>query len=39
MANKGDLGTYSYLQTGWWILHVVAIAAAFYLGHLLWPAR
>lgn len=29
-----DLGTFNFLQTGWWILHVIAIAGVFYLGYL-----
>jgi len=36
--NKGgtrvDPGTFSFLQTGWWIFHVIAIAGVFYLGYL-----
>jgi len=39
MIDRMNLGTYAYLRTGWWVLHVVAIAAVFYLGHLFWPAR
>ena len=27
-----DLGTFNFLQVGWWILHIVAIAGIFYLG-------
>jgi hypothetical protein len=29
-----DLGTWSFLKTGWWILHVIAIVGFFYLGYL-----
>lgn len=29
-----DLGTFNFLQAGWWILHVIAIAGVFYLGYL-----
>jgi len=29
-----ELGTWAFLRTGWWILHLVAIALIFYLGYL-----
>lgn len=29
-----DLGTFEFLKTGWWIWHVVVIAAVFYIGYL-----
>jgi nitrate reductase NapE component len=29
-----ELGTFEFLKTGWWILHVVAIVGVFYLGYL-----
>ena len=29
-----DLGTFNFLQTGWWILHFIAIVGVFYLGYL-----
>jgi hypothetical protein len=29
-----ELGTWGFLKTGWWILHVVALAVVFYLGYL-----
>ena len=25
-----------FLRTGWWIIHLVGIAAVYTLGHLLW---
>lgn len=31
---KVDPGTFSFLQAGWWVLHVIAIAGIFYLGYL-----
>ncbi len=27
-----NLGTWSFLRTGWWVLHVTAIALIFWLG-------
>ncbi|MCL1821016.1 MAG: hypothetical protein FWG36_10240 [Oscillospiraceae bacterium] len=30
-----DLGSFSFLKSGWWIWHVVAIGIIFYLGYLL----
>lgn len=30
-----ELGTFEFLKTGWWVLHVVAIIAIFYLGYWL----
>lgn len=32
--NNIELGTFSFLQIGWWVLHIIAIVAVFYLGHL-----
>lgn len=29
-----DLGTFNFLQVGWWILHIAAIAGVFYLGYI-----
>jgi len=29
-------GTWKFLKTGWWILHIVGIAAMYTLGNLLW---
>lgn len=29
-----DLGNWHFLKTGWWVLHIIAIAALFYLGYL-----
>ncbi len=37
-AENYDLGTFEFLKAGWWILHVIAIAAVFYLGWL-WGGR
>lgn len=28
-----DLGTFSFLKVGWWVLHLIAIAIVFYLGY------
>ncbi len=25
-----------FLRTGWWIIHILGIAAVYTLGHLLW---
>lgn len=34
-AREGyDLGTFNFLQAGWWILHFAAIAGVFYLGYI-----
>lgn len=30
--NAIELGSFSFLKSGWWILHIVAIVAVFYLG-------
>ncbi|MGI6453255.1 MAG: hypothetical protein ACOX0E_07330 [Syntrophomonadaceae bacterium] len=27
-----DIGTWHFLKTGWWILHIIAIPGVFYLG-------
>ncbi|MGI5921558.1 MAG: hypothetical protein ACOX6I_07460 [Syntrophomonadaceae bacterium] len=29
-----ELGTFEFLKTGWWIFHIIAIAAIFYLGYI-----
>lgn len=29
-----ELGSFHFLRSGWWLLHVIAIAAVFYLGYL-----
>lgn len=29
-----DLGSFNFLQIGWWILHIAAIAGVFYLGSI-----
>ncbi|HEX3010718.1 MAG TPA: hypothetical protein VHQ70_01610 [Syntrophomonadaceae bacterium] len=29
-----DIGTWHFLKTGWWILHIIAIAGIFYLGYI-----
>jgi len=28
-----ELGTFHFLKTGWWVLHLIAIAIVFYLGY------
>jgi hypothetical protein len=28
-----DIGTWHFLKTGWWILHIVAIGIVFYIGY------
>ena len=28
-----DLGTWGFLKTGWWVLHVVGIALFIYIGY------
>lgn len=33
-ADGYDIGTWHFLKTGWWVLHVVGIAAVFYVGWL-----
>lgn len=30
-----NLGSWSFLQPGWWILHLVSVVFLFYLGYLL----
>ncbi|MCL5676790.1 MAG: hypothetical protein M1602_02750 [Firmicutes bacterium] len=35
--NPADGTTWEFLQSGWWVWHVVAIVGTFYLGHLFWP--
>ncbi len=37
ISNRYDLKTWGFLQTGWWILHIVAIVLVFYLGYLFGP--
>jgi hypothetical protein len=32
--NRYELGTWGFLQLGWWVLHIVAVVAVFYLGYL-----
>lgn len=32
--NAYDLGTFHFLQVGWWVWHVIAIVGIFYLGSL-----
>lgn len=32
--NGYDLGTFNFLKTGWWVWHVIAIGAVFYIGYL-----
>lgn len=32
--DRTDLGTFSFLQTGWWVLHIIAIIVVFYLGYV-----
>lgn len=29
-----DLGSFEFLKTGWWVWHIIAIVAIFYLGYL-----
>jgi hypothetical protein len=29
-----ELGTWSFLRPGWWVLHVVGIVGVFWLGSL-----
>ncbi len=31
-ANDIELRSFSFLRSGWWILHIVSIAVVFYLG-------
>lgn len=31
-ADEIELGSFSFLKSGWWVLHIIAIAAVFYLG-------
>ncbi|MGI6469143.1 MAG: hypothetical protein GXZ09_06840 [Syntrophomonadaceae bacterium] len=31
-AKDIELGSFAFLRSGWWVLHIVAIAAVFYLG-------
>lgn len=32
--NHMELGTFSFLQLGWWVWHIIAIVGVFYLGHI-----
>lgn len=32
--NDMQLGSFNFLRSGWWILHIIAIAGVFYLGYL-----
>ncbi len=32
-----NLGTWGFLRTGWWVLHIAAIALIFWLG--MWMAN
>ncbi|MEN6389972.1 MAG: hypothetical protein ABFD04_06110 [Syntrophomonas sp.] len=32
--NNYELGSFQFLRSGWWVLHVIAIVAVFYLGYL-----
>ncbi len=34
-----DIGTWHFLKTGWWVLHVVAIGAVFYVGYAVGMSR
>ncbi len=38
ISNRYNLGTWGFLQAGWWILHIAAIVLIFYLGYLFGPA-
>lgn len=29
-----ELGSFSFLKTGWWVFHIIAIVAVFYLGYM-----
>lgn len=37
ISDRYDLKTWGFLQTGWWILHILAIVLVFYLGYLFGP--
>ncbi len=28
-----DLGAFHFLKAGWWITHIIGIAAVFYIGY------
>lgn len=32
--DRYELGSFSFLKSGWWLLHAIAIVAVFYLGYL-----
>jgi len=34
-----DLGTWGFLRTGWWILHIVGITAVGYIGYWIAVSR
>ena len=36
MGKEGFSKKIGFLRTGWWIIHLVGIAAVYTLGHLLW---
>ncbi len=33
VREKLELGTWGFLRSGWWILHIVAIIVVAYLGY------
>lgn len=33
LRDRIELGTWGFLRTGWWVLHVVAILVVAYLGY------
>ncbi|MDA8442808.1 MAG: hypothetical protein M0Z55_10595 [Peptococcaceae bacterium] len=33
IRDRIDMGTFGFLRSGWWVLHVVAIVAVAYLGY------
>ncbi len=34
-----DIGTWHFLKTGWWVLHVVSIGVVFYIGYAVGMSR
>jgi hypothetical protein len=36
MKKETFLRKIGFLQTGWWIIHLIGIAIVYSLGHILW---
>ena len=38
VKDRTDLGTWGFLRTGWWILHIVGIVVVAYLGYYIFKS-